>query len=285
MAIKKSLLGVYAHPDDEQGVSGLMMKYARAGVDVTLICATRGEAGEIAPGVDATPETLGRVRENEMRCAAQRIGIEHLHFLDYRDSGMMGTPENNDPRSLWRADLFEIAAQVVRIVRQHQPQVLLTFDANGGYGHPDHIKMHQAALMAYFVAGDPRAYPEQLTNGIAAWTPSKLYWTAFPRSRFEKYRQMAEASGVDLSVPMKEFLKRAQPDEVITTRISVPEFVDAKLDALRCHASQLSPNSFWSKIPIEIRKEGIRVESLVRAESRVPVSNGVVEEDLFVGVE
>ncbi|MBI3742205.1 MAG: PIG-L family deacetylase [Chloroflexi bacterium] len=100
MAIKKSILGVYAHPDDEQGVSGLMAKSARNGVEVTLAIATRGEVGEIAPGVDATPATLGKVREQEMRCAAQKIGVHNLFFLDYRDSGMMGTPENNDPRAL-----------------------------------------------------------------------------------------------------------------------------------------------------------------------------------------
>lgn len=284
MAIKKSILGVYAHPDDEQGVSGLMHKYAREGAEVNLICATRGEAGEIAPGVDATPETLGQVRENELRCAAEKIGVRNVYFFDYRDSGMMGTPENNDPRSLWQAHLLEIAAKIVRVIRRHQPQVLLTFDANGGYGHPDHIKIHQAALMAYFVAGDPRAYAEQSREGLEAWSVSKLYWTAFARSRFERYAQMAQAHGIDLSAPMKEFLKRALPDEVITTRIAVAEAVDLKLDALFCHASQMSPNSFWSKIPPEIRKEGLRVETLVRAESRVSVASGTVEEDLFEGI-
>ena len=148
MAGKRSILGVYAHPDDEQGVSGLMHKYAREGVEVNLICATRGEAGEIAPGVDATPETLGQVRENELRCAAEKIGVRNVYFFDYRDSGMMGTPENNDARCLWRANLFEVTGRVVRVIRRHKPQILLTFDAQGGYGHPDHIMMHQAALMA-----------------------------------------------------------------------------------------------------------------------------------------
>lgn len=281
---KYRLLGAYGHPDDEQGVSGLMHKYASEGVDVTLVCATRGEAGEIAPGVSATPENLGAVREEELRCAAEKIGVNNLYFLGYRDSGMMGTLENNDPRAFWQANLFEVAEKLVRIIRRHKPQVITTFDPNGGYGHPDHIKIHQASLIAYFVAGDPRIYPDQITKeGLEPWTVSKLYWGAFPRSRFERYAELAKQAGIDLGVPMQEFLKRAQPDEIITTRIDVSPYVDLKLSALFCHASQMNPNSIFSKIPIEIRKEGLKVETLVRAESRVVVQGP--ETDLFTGIE
>ena len=285
MPHRLTLLGAYAHPDDEQGVSGLMHKYARAGVDVTLVCATRGEAGEIAPGVDATPETLGRVREDELRCAAEKIGIHNVYFFDYRDSGMMGTPANQAPHCLWQANLFEVAGKLVRIIRRHQPQVMLTFDPNGGYGHPDHIQIHRAALMAYFVAGDPRAYPEQIEKeDLQPWTVSKLYWGAFPRSRFEKYAELAKQASIDLSVPMKELLKRAIPDEAVTTKIDVADFVDLKLSALYCHASQQNPNSIWSRIPQEIRREGLKIEALIRAESRVLVPPGL-ETDLFTGIE
>jgi len=283
MMAKYRLLGAYGHPDDEQGVSGLMHKYASEGVDVTLVCATRGEAGEIAPGVQATPENLGAVREEELRCAAEKIGVNNLYFLDYRDSGMLGTPENNDPRAFWQANLFEVAEKLVRIIRRHKPHVILTFDPNGGYGHPDHIKIHQASLIAYFVSGDPRIYPDQIAKeGLEPWTVSKLYWGAFPRSRFEKYAELAKQAGIDLGVPMQEFLKRAQPDEIITTRIDVSPYVDLKLSALYCHASQMNPNSIFSKIPIEIRREGMKVETLVRAESRVVVQGE--ETDLFTGI-
>jgi LmbE family N-acetylglucosaminyl deacetylase len=284
MSDKRSLLGIYGHPDDEQGVSGLMAKYARKGTEVTLICCTRGEAGEIAPGVNANSENLGAVREDELRCAAEKIGVSNLYFLDYRDSGMMGTPENADPRALWQANLMEVTEKLVRLIRRHKPQVILTFDPNGGYGHPDHIRAHQAATMAYFVAGDPRIYPEQIREGLSAWTPHKLYWGAFPRSRFLRYAEMAEKMGIDISVPMKEFLKRGMPDECVTTRIEVAEFVDLKLNALFCHASQMDPNTIWSKIPPEIRKEGMKIETLVRAESRVSPVQGI-EEDLFAGIE
>ena len=281
----KRLLGAYAHPDDEQGVSGLMHKYASQGVDVTLICATRGEAGEIAPGVNATPENLGAVREEELRCAADKIGVHNVYLLDYRDSGMIGTPENIDPRCLWQANLIDVTEKLVRLVRRHRPQVMLTFDMNGGYGHPDHIQIHRAALMAYFVAGDPRAYPDQIAKeDLQPWLVSKLYWGAFPRSRFEKYAALAQQAGSDLNIPMQEFLKRAIPDEAVTTKIDVADFVDLKLNALYCHASQQNPDSIWMKIPQDIRREGLKVEALIRAESRVIVPQGL-ETDLFAGIE
>lgn len=284
MGKKLSLFGAYAHPDDEQGVTGLLHQYAKNGVDVALAYGTRGEVGEIAPGVNATPETLGQVREEEMRCAAEKIGIHNLYFLDYRDSGMIGTKENSDSRALWNADLFEVTEKLVKIIRRHKPHVILTFDAYGGYGHPDHIKIHQATLMAYFVAGDPRSYPAHLKEGLEPWTPLKLYWTAFPRSRWQKYAELAEARGIDISTPMKEFLKRSMPDEIITTRIDVSDYVDLKLHALDCHASQLNPDGIWRKIPPEIRKEGLKVETLVRGESRLLPPQGI-EQDLFEGVE
>ena len=138
--------------------------------------------------------------------------------------------------------------------------------------------------MAYFVSGDARAYPEQLKDGLDPWTPLKLYWTTFARSRFERYAELAAKAGVDISTPMKEFLKRALPDEVITTRIDVSAYADLKLDALNCHASQMDPNSFWTKIPPSIRKDGLKFETLIRAESRVAPFQGI-EDDLFVGIE
>jgi LmbE family N-acetylglucosaminyl deacetylase len=260
-----------------------MAKYAHDGVQVTLVCCTRGEAGEIAPGVNATPENLGTVREDELRCAAEKIGVTNLYFFDYRDSGMMGTAENDDPRSLWQANLFELTEQIVRLVRRHKPQVMLTFDPGGGYGHPDHIRAHQAATIAYYVAGDARIFPEQVREGLAPWTPSKLYWGAFTRSRFQKYAEMAEQMGLEISVPLREFVKRSLPDECVTTQIAVDEFIDLKLNALFCHASQMDPNAIWSKIPPEIRREGLRVETLIRAESRVAPSQDT-ETDLFEGI-
>jgi LmbE family N-acetylglucosaminyl deacetylase len=276
-----SLMGVYAHPDDEQGASGSMKKYGRAGVRTTLVCATRGEAGEIAPGVDATPENLGAVREEEMRCAAKVIGVDNLYFLDYCDSGMEGTPFNEDPLSFHQAPILEVAEKLTRIMRRERPQVITTFDPWGGYGHPDHVKIHRATLIAYFASGDPRAFPGQITEeGLAPWTPQKLYYGAFGKSRFKEYLDMLEASGEPVPVIFRELIKRAIPDEAITTWIDVGEFIDVKMEALECHASQLPPDSFSRRMPPDMYRERMKWETFVLAESRKGHPQGH-ESDLF----
>lgn len=282
MSDQLSLMGVYAHPDDEQGISGSLAKYARQGANTTLICATRGEVGEIAPEVQATPETLGQVREGEMRCAAAKIGLRHLYFLDYRDSGMVGTPENQDARSLHQASLMEVTANVTRIVRAQKPQVLLTFDAWGGYGHPDHIQMHKAALMAFWLAGDAHYFPEQLTNGLHPWTPSKLYFHAWPRSRFQAYVEHLQREGQEIPEWILNFGSRATVDEAITTHVDVKEFVNLKVESLLCHASQMGPNTFLRRLPEGIWRDMLKTETLMLAESRTGRSSG--ETDLFEGI-
>ncbi len=277
-------MGVYAHPDDEQGVSGSMLKYGKQGVHTTLITATRGEEGEIAPGVDATSENLGQVREQEMRCAAQTMGIDSLYFLDYCDSGMAGTPANDFPTSFHRAPLMEVAEKITRIIRRERPQVITTFEPWGGYGHPDHIKIHQAALIAYFVAGDPRAFPLQLRDeGLQAWTPQKLYYGVFSRARFMKFLEVLQARGEKLPEEFQGFMKRLPPDELITTEVDASEFAEQKFQALQCHASQLGPNTFFAKIPEDIRRQSMAVESFTLAESRIARALEL-ETDLFAGL-
>ncbi len=282
MSLSLSILAVYAHPDDEQGVSGSLAKYARQGVNTTILCATRGEVGEIAPGVDATPETLGQVREAEMRCAAAKIGVRHLYMLDYRDSGMDGTPENNDPRSLCQADLRDVAAHVTRAVREQKPQVMIAFDAWGGYGHPDHIQMHKAALMAFWMAGDARYFPEQLADGLQTWAPQKLYFHAWPRSRFHAFAEYLESRGEEPPDWLAGFTLRALPDQVITTRIDVHEFVNLKVESLMCHASQLGPNTMFRRIPEALWHDTLKTETFMLAESRTGRAGD--ETDVFEGI-
>ncbi len=278
-----SLMAVFAHPDDEQGVAGCMHKYGHAGVNTTLVVATRGEAGEIAPGTDATPETLGEVREREMRCAAERIGIKNLYFLDYCDSGMEGTPINEDPSSFHQAPLLEVAERVTRIVRRQRPQVMLTFDAWGGYGHPDHIKIHRAAVLAYFLAGDRRAFPQQLNeDGLQPWSPQKLYYGAFRREQFQRWIEVAYPNG-ELSEVAKGITRFGVPEAAITTRIDVADLVDLKLQALDCHATQLGPETLSAKVPLELRRKRMMTETFVLGESRMGRPPGI-ETDLFEGV-
>jgi len=124
----KRLLGAFAHPDDEGIVSGALLQYSTSGVETGLVCATRGEVGEIADPALATPENLGQVREGEMRAAAEVLGVHNLWFLDYRDSGMAGTPENADPSAFAQASAAEVVGKLVKIIREFCPQVIVTFD-------------------------------------------------------------------------------------------------------------------------------------------------------------
>lgn len=282
MSEQLSLMGVYAHPDDEQGISGSFAKYARQGANTTLICATRGEVGEIAPGTNATPETLGQVREGEMRCAAAKIGLRHLYFLNYRDSGMAGTADNENPQCLNQANILDVTEQVTRIVRTQKPQVMLTFDAWGGYGHPDHIQMHKAALMAFWLAGDQRAFPHQLQEGLQTWSPQKLYFNVWPRSRFAPFLEHLAAQGKEPPEWMQNFGTRALPDEVITTRVDVAEFANLKLESLQCHATQLGPDTIFSQVPRHLWLDMVKMETLMLAESRIGRVRD--EKDLFEGI-
>src|SRR6266568_4507546 len=155
-----ALLGAFAHPDDEQIMSGAYAQAASEGIRTGLVCATRGELGEIASPELATQENLGRVRENELRAASAVLGIKYLWFLGYRDSGMMGTAGNDDPEAFYRANEQEAIGRVVKIVRDFKPTVMVTFEPSGGYGHPDHITISKIATAAFHAAGDDAQYPE-----------------------------------------------------------------------------------------------------------------------------
>src|SRR5436853_2289448 len=174
----KRLLGAFAHPDDEGIVSGALLQYSTSGVETGLVCATRGEVGEIADPALATPENLGEVREGEMRAAAEVLGVHNLWFLGYRDSGMAGTPENKDPLSLAQASAAEVVGKLVGIIRQFRPQVMVTFDETGGYGHPDHIAIYKHTTSAFHSAADAVQFPEL----GPAHSVAKLYYSAFPRN-------------------------------------------------------------------------------------------------------
>ena len=163
----RRLLVVLAHPDDETfGCGGVLARYAAEGVRVSLICATRGEAGEIRDPSLATRGNLAQVRERELRAACEVLGVEDLYVFGYRDSGMKGAPDNQHPEALCQARPSEVAGKIVEIIRSLGPQVVVTFDPTGGYGHPDHIAIHNAAVEAFGAAGDASRFPEQLGDGL-----------------------------------------------------------------------------------------------------------------------
>jgi LmbE family N-acetylglucosaminyl deacetylase len=249
---KTTILAVFAHPDDEAfGTGGTLAKYAAEGVHVVLVCATRGEAGEISDPSLATPTNLGQVREHELRCAAENMGIAELIFLDYRDSGMADTPENNDPRAFINAPVEEVVQKLVSVIRRLQPLVVTTFEPNGGYGHPDHIAIHKHTVSAFRKSANPDQYPEL----GAAWQAQRLFYTAIPRSFFLDMRTELHKLGED-TTDFDDFAsgERGWPDELVNASIDVTNSVDAKWDALECHRTQFGPSNLFRRLPEETVK-------------------------------
>lgn len=242
-----SLLACFAHPDDEAfGTGGTLARYAAEGTEVSLVCATRGEAGEISNPDLATRENLGEVREDELRCAAESMGVRELIFLDYRDSGMVGTPENDDPRAFMLASAEEVVRQLVGIMRRLRPQAVVTFEPTGGYGHPDHIAIHRHTVAAFQAAADPTRYPE-LGPG---WQAERLFYNAIPRSFFMEVRAELSALGEDLSeFDLFNEADAGWPDDQVNVVIDVSATVDAKWAALHCHRTQFGPENLFRRLP------------------------------------
>jgi LmbE family N-acetylglucosaminyl deacetylase len=273
------ILASYAHPDDEQGVTGTLALYGQQGVCTGLICATRGELGEISDAALATPETLGAVREQEMRTAAARAHIEQVWFLDYRDSGFIDSPRNHDAEAFINADPEEVVGRIVRIIREFKPQVIVTFDPTGGYGHPDHIAISRWTTDAFHAAGDGTRYPQAGT----AWAPARLYYSALPRSFsrrlnafIRKHIPESSFAGIDLE-------QMGLPDEEITNVVDVSDFVALKLDSVRAHATQWNPNSPFARVSEEMTNQWRGKESFkLAAGTSLPTSAD--PGDLFAGL-
>ncbi len=278
-----AILASYAHPDDEQGVTGTLMWYAEQGVRTGLICATRGELGEIAEADPplATPETLGQVREQEMRRAAAIAKIQRLWFLDYRDSGMRGTEGNKDARAFMNVDEHEALGKMVRIIREFKPTVIATFDPSGGYGHPDHMRISELTTEAFRVANDSHQFPE----AGPAWEVKRLFYSSIPRSRIRQLAQFAEQAGVSSNFSGMDLEKMGLPDEMITNRIDVRSYMDLKRESLTRHRTQMNPNSPFARLPEEVTAQwrGTEYFALVAG---VPVdgSDQAGSTDLFAGL-
>lgn len=287
------LLTVHAHPDDEasKGAS-TVARYVAEGVCSVLVCCTGGELGDIAnPAMDrpGVLENLGEVRRAELARSAEAIGFHHVEMLGYRDSGMAGSPGNDDPRSFHRSDLDEAVGRLVALIRRHRPQVILTYgDDQQGYPHPDHLRVHDISIPAFERAGDASWYPE----AGEPWTPSKLYYSLWSRQRaialHERHLKLGLESPYD-----DRWLNRPWQDHRITTRIEVGEFYDVRVAALLAHATQIDPMSkWWFGLPHEEARAVHPWEDYILARSNVVESpaererhDGLPwEEDLFHGV-
>lgn len=276
----KRLLGLFAHPDDEGSISGALLKYSISGAETGLVCATRGEVGEIADPALATPENLGQVREGEMRAAAEVLEVHNLWFLDYRDSGMAGTPENQDSRAFAQANAAEVVGKLVAIIRQFRPQVMVTFDESGAYGHPDHIAIYRHTTSAFYAAADAVQYPE---HGPAHMV-SKLYYTAFPRSFIREMGTWLKSQNYEGSFSNLDPEKLGIPDEQISVWLNVEPWLETKNRSWSMHRTQMDPNNTMAQLPEEIQRRWRSHEYYQLAASRVgPDIAG--ENDLFARVD
>ncbi len=280
MSYRGTLMAVYAHPDDESfGTGGTLALYAERGYRVVLLTATKGEAGEIQDPTMRSDEPISEIRQRELKCACEILGIEGPYYLGYRDSGMAGSPDNERPDSFLQADLDEATGRVVEAIRRFRPDVIITFEPGGGYGHPDHIKANEVATRAFHLAGDPARYPEQ---GLPPWQPRKLYYTALPRRLFRAMAQRMREAGIDPAQRGYNYEERGMPDEVISTEIDVSGVLDKKTRAFLCHRSQISPNGIIAQLPTEAMQEFMRTEYFWRVVPESPVEG--VERDLFAGL-
>jgi LmbE family N-acetylglucosaminyl deacetylase len=275
-----SLLGLFAHPDDEQLMSGVFAQAAADGIRTGLVCATRGEVGEIADPSLATQETLGHVREGELRAAATVLGIKYLWFLDYRDSGMMGTPPNDEPGAFYRSDPEEALRKIVTIVRDFKPNVMVTFDETGGYGHPDHLTIHKLATAAFTSAADPSLYPQ----AGAAWKADRLFYSAFPRSWVARLIQFIKETNLESGFAGLDVEKFGLPDEQITNEIEVAEWVALKERSMGHHRTQLNPNSPLARMSDEFMREWRAREHFALAAGKPLPAVEAARGDLFAGL-
>jgi LmbE family N-acetylglucosaminyl deacetylase len=281
MANKKVLLSVLAHPDDESfGMGGTLALYAERGVEVHLICATRGEVGEVSPDYLKDYPSIAELREAELRCAAAHLGIAQVHFLNYRDSGMPGSPENSHPRALVAAPLDEVAQKVAHLIRQIRPQVVLTFDPIGGYRHPDHIRIHEATVNAFRLAGEAN-----FEDGLPPHRPAKLYFHTISRCFLRVAVRLIRLFGKDPSRWGQnqdiDLVSLAVEDFPVHAVIRYRKVEQRKHTASACHASQ--GGAGLAKGPLAWVSKWIGgKDQFMRAYP--PVSGEAIETDLFAGI-
>ncbi|MFD5539251.1 PIG-L family deacetylase [Streptomyces sp. NPDC127079] len=270
-----TLMAVHAHPDDEAtSTGGVLARYAAEGVRTVLVTCTDGGCGDGPGGVKPgdpghDPAAVAALRRRELEASCEVLGIGHLELLGYADSGMMGWPANTAPGSFWSTPVDEAAARLAELMLRHRPDVVVTYDENGFYGHPDHIQAHRITMAAL-----------ALTD-----VASKVYWTTAPRSMMKEFGQVMREFGEDLpeldpaedpAVP-----EIGLPDEEITTWVDTTGFGGRKFDSLAAHASQ-GENIFFLRMGKERFTHLMGVETFVRVHDTTGAS--LPEDDLFAGL-
>jgi len=279
------LLAVHAHPDDESSKgAATMAKYVAEGVDVLVATCTGGERGSVLNKKLDRPEiwaNISEIRRQEMERAREILGVRQ-EWLGFVDSGLPeGDPLPPLPEGCFGLMDPEVAAApLVGLIRSFRPHVVLTYDENGGYPHPDHIMTHKITMVAFDAAGDPTRYPEQ----GAAWQPQKLYYHMWSRQRMVAMHEAMLAAG--LESPYGEWLEKWEERESnearITTKVECSAWFETRDDALRAHATQVDPEGFFFHTPLEIQQKVWPTEDYQLVSSHV--ESALPEDDLFAGV-
>jgi N-acetyl-1-D-myo-inositol-2-amino-2-deoxy-alpha-D-glucopyranoside deacetylase len=278
------LLAVHAHCDDETiTMGGTLATYADRGVRTCVVCCTDGKLATIVdPDMpeETTRPRLAEIREAELREACRILKVDEVEFLRYGDSGMAGADTNFLPDAFWMVPLDEAAGKIVAQIRRFRPHVVVTYDGNGAYGHPDHIQAHRATLLAVEAAHLSPMYKD----AGEPWRVEKLYYTAFPRREMKRIVEMAKQAGMDppFGEENPEELAFLTPDEFVTTTIDGSAVVARKREALRAHRSQISADWPQLTLPDEIAVQ-FADEFFQLVISRKPAV--LPETDFFSGIE
>ena len=278
----KRALFVHAHPDDETINNGATMaQLVDDGVAVTLVTCTRGEEGEVlvpelAYLASNAEDGLGAHREIELAQAMKELGVQDHRFLgqagEFRDSGMIGSVQNDNANCFWRTDVEKAAMKLAAIIDEIKPQVMVTYDEFGGYGHPDHIQTHRVAMRAADLAG---------------WKIQKIYWNIMPKSVVAQGMAAMKEQGSDFfGTDNIDELPFVKDDSFVTTVIHAPNQVDKKMAAMKAHATQISLDGpfFALSNNLGVQVFGDEYYTLVRGEKSGPFNNRNLEQDLFAGV-
>jgi mycothiol S-conjugate amidase len=266
MSLKSpSILAIFAHPDDEIGVGSTLAHYSHAGVATTLVCASRGEAATIYCSACATSENLAEVRTHELACACEQLGVPDLRWLDWPDGGIKNMSHD------------AAVGQIVALIRDIQPSIILTHPENGLYPHPDHLAIWEFTRAAFEAAADPERYPD----AGAPWAAARLFTRALPQSFFDAVPEFAQYR-VELNGEQLPFY--ATPDEEIDVVMNVTNWIEHRISAWECHCSQHNPNSPFVSVPAHLQQEMAKVEYFVLDAAHVPLPDGRPHNDLLTGL-
>ncbi|MGI8667232.1 MAG: PIG-L family deacetylase [Jatrophihabitans sp.] len=276
-----TLMAVHAHPDDEAtGTGGVLARYAAEGIQTVLVTCTDGGCGDGPGGIKPDDPAHDRaavvaLRQAELEESCAVLKVSHLELLNYADSGMMGWATNDAPGAFWTTPVEEAAGKLAELIRQYQPDVVVTYDENGFYGHPDHIQAHRITMAAVAATG----------------SAAKVYWTTAPRSMMAEFGRIMREYGADWDEPEpaeesgeesgEPRIEIGLPDEQITTWVNTTEFGSQKFDALAAHASQ-TDNIFFLRMGKQKFTEMMGVETFVRVQDSTGAA--LPEDDLFAGL-